>query len=73
VAYQISYRQLDEMMEERGVEVDHSTLNRWVVKYAPLLERQFRARKRPVGASWRLDETPHGGLRVKEFKSLIHA
>jgi len=33
VAYPISYRQLEEMMEERGVEVDHSTLNRWVVKY----------------------------------------
>jgi putative transposase len=57
VAYPISYRQLEEMMDERGVEVDHSTLNRWVVKYVPLLERQFRARKRPVGSSWRMDET----------------
>src|SRR5208283_3074759 len=38
-------------------EVDHSTLNRWVVKYAPELDRQFRSRKRPVGSSWRLDET----------------
>jgi transposase-like protein len=57
VAYPISYRQLEEMMEERGVDVDHSTLNRWVVKYAPELEHQFRSRKRPVGASWRLDET----------------
>ena len=57
VAYPISYRQLEEMMEERGVEVDHSTLNRWVVKYVPLLDQQFRARKRPVGSSWRLDET----------------
>ena len=57
VAYPISYRQLEEMMDERGVEVDHSTLNRWVVKYVPLLEAQFRARKRPVGSSWRLDET----------------
>jgi len=57
VAYPISYRQLEEMLEERGVEVDHSTLNRWVVKYVPLLDQQFRARKRPVGASWRLDET----------------
>ena len=45
VAYPISYRQLEEMMEERGVEVDHSTLNRWVLKYAPLFEREFRARK----------------------------
>jgi transposase-like protein len=57
VAYPISYRQLEEMMEERGVEVDHSTLNRWVVKQTPLLEKQFQARKRAVGSSWRLDET----------------
>ncbi|BGE87876.1 hypothetical protein Ms3S1_p11170 (plasmid) [Methylosinus sp. 3S-1] len=53
----MSYRQLEEMMEERGVDVDHSTLNRWVVKYAPLLEKRFRAGKRTVGSSWRLDET----------------
>src|ERR1700692_2235610 len=57
VAYPISYRQLEEMMQERGVEVDHSTLNRWVFKYIPLLDTQFRARKRPVGSSWRMDET----------------
>ena len=57
VAYPISYRQLEEMMQERGVEVDHSTLNRWVLKYVPLLDEQFRARKRPVGSSWRMDET----------------
>jgi transposase-like protein len=57
VAYPISYRQLEEMMDERGVEVDHSTLNRWVLKYVPLLETQFCARKRSVGSSWRLDET----------------
>ena len=57
VAYPLSYRQIEEMMEERGVEVDHSTLNRWVLKYAPLLEKEFRAHKRPVGRSWRMDET----------------
>jgi putative transposase len=57
VAHPISYRQLEEMREERGVEVDHSTLNRWVVKYAPLLDQPFRNRKRPVGSTWRLDET----------------
>lgn len=39
VPYPISYRQLEEMMEHRGVDVDHSTLNRWVVKYAPSLAR----------------------------------
>ena len=39
VAYPISYRQLEEMMGERGVAVDHSTLNRWVIKYAPEFEK----------------------------------
>jgi putative transposase len=57
VAYPMSYRQLEEMMEERGVEVDHSTLNRWVLKYVQLLDNQFRARKCQVGSSWRMDET----------------
>src|SRR5712691_1740831 len=57
VAYPISYRQLEEMMGERGVAVDHSTLNRWVIKYAPEFEKAFRRRQRPVGKSWRLDET----------------
>jgi putative transposase len=57
VAYPISYRQLEEMMGERGVAVDHCTLNRWVIKYAPEVEKQFRRRQRPVGRSWRMDET----------------
>ena len=57
VAYPISDRQLEEMMEEHDVEVDHATLNRWVLKYVPLLEQEFRARKRPVGPSWGMDET----------------
>jgi putative transposase len=37
VAYPLSYRQLEEMMEERGISVDHSTIHRWVLKYSPLL------------------------------------
>jgi putative transposase len=52
-----SYRQIEEMMGERGVEVDHSTLHRWVLKYALALEKTFLARKRPVGRNWRLDTT----------------
>ena len=44
-------------MGERGVAVDHSTLNRWVIKYAPEFEKVFRRRQRPVGRSWRLEET----------------
>jgi putative transposase len=57
LAYPLSYRQLEEMMQERGISVDHSTINRWVLKYTPRLEQAFRRRKRPVGPSWRLDET----------------
>ena len=57
VAYPVSYRQLEEMMGERGVTVDHSTLNRWVIKYAPEFEKAFRRRQCPVGRSWRMDET----------------
>jgi putative transposase len=57
VAYPISYRQLEEMMEERGVEIDHSSLNRWVLTYAPLLDQAFRTRKARVGGSWRMEET----------------
>jgi putative transposase len=57
VAYPISYRQLEERMRERGVSVDHSTLSRWVIKYAPEFEKHFRRCQHPVGRSWRVDET----------------
>ena len=55
--YSLSYRDIEELMEERGVHVDHSTVQRWVVKYTPLLEAELRRRKKAVGTSWRLDET----------------
>jgi hypothetical protein len=42
-------------MEERGVPVDHATIQRWVVKYSPLLEEAFHRRKRPVWVSWRME------------------
>lgn len=57
VSYSLSLRNLEEMMAERGVEVDHSTVHRWVIKIVPLVEKAFRRRKRPVGRSWRMDET----------------
>ena len=44
-------------MQERGVFVDHSSINRWAVRFLPLLEQAFRKHKRPVGGSWRMDET----------------
>jgi len=56
-AYPLSLRNLDEMMAERGVIVDHATVHRWALKILPVLAVVFRRRKRPVGSSWRVDET----------------
>jgi putative transposase len=57
VAYSLSLRNLEEMMAGRGFEVDHSTVHRWVIKLVPVFEKAFRKHKRPVGKSWRVDET----------------
>ena len=62
VAYPLSTRHVEELMRERGVHVDHATVNRWVIRYSPQLEEAFHRRKRPVGRSWRMDETY---IRVK--------
>lgn len=51
--YAVSYRDLEEILAERGVTVDHATLNRWVVKFAPLIAAQAQARQRPTATSWR--------------------
>ena len=57
VAYPLSLRHLEEMMAERGVAVDHSTIHRWAIKMLPVFAAICRRRKRPVGTSWRMDET----------------
>jgi putative transposase len=53
----LSLRHIEEMMQERGVSVDHATVHRWAMKILPVLAAVFRRRKRPVGTSWRMDET----------------
>lgn len=57
VRYPVSYRDLQEILAERGIAVDHATLNRWVVRYSPLIAAQAQSRKRPTARSWRVDET----------------
>ncbi|MFC7632877.1 IS6 family transposase [Paraburkholderia humisilvae] len=57
VSYAPSLRNLEEMMAERGIGVDHSTVHRWALKLLPVLEKAFGHHKRPVGRSWRVDET----------------
>jgi transposase-like protein len=56
-AYPLSLRHIEEMMQERGVFVDHATVHRWALKMLPVLAAAFRRHQRPVGKSWRMDET----------------
>ncbi|MEB0113691.1 IS6 family transposase [Variovorax sp. RTB1] len=56
-AYPLSLRHIEEIMAERGVVVDHATVHRWAIKILPVLAAVFRRHKRPVGTSWRMDET----------------
>src|ERR1700694_4662686 len=55
--YGLSYRDLEEMMVERGLKVDHTTIYRWVQEYAPELEKRTKAQLKPTNDSWRVDET----------------
>ncbi len=57
VRYPVSYRDLQEILRERGLAVDHATLNRWVIRYSPQIAAQAQIRKRPTANSWRMDET----------------
>jgi IS6 family transposase len=55
--YQLSYRDIEEMMRERGLSVDHVTIFRWVQRYAPEINKRMRPRLKMSGTSYRLDET----------------
>ena len=78
--YGISYRDLEEMMDERGVAVDHVTLYRWVQRYAPELEKRVRWYQGYRSSSWRVDETyvrvggkPVPGRRQARTSDRFHA
>ena len=69
--YALSYRDLEEMMHERGLSLDHSTIYRWVQAYAPELEKRIRPHLRPTNDSYRVDETY---VKIKgEWKYLYRA
>ena len=57
LAYSLSYRDIEELMQERGFSVDHSTINRWIIHYSPRLEAVFQRKKQRPGVRWRMDET----------------
>jgi putative transposase len=56
LAYALSYRDIEKLLLERGLKIDHSTVNRWVIEYAPQLSAYFKTKKKPVGGSWHADE-----------------
>src|ERR1700712_2509782 len=69
--YPLSYRDIEELFLERGLDVDHSTLNRWVLAYAPLIERRLRVFRKPHCGSVRIDKTY---IRVRgEWRYLYRA
>jgi IS6 family transposase len=55
--YQLSYRDVEEMMRERGLDVDHSTVFRWVQRYDPEINKRIRPHLKMSGTSYRVDET----------------
>ncbi|VVS96427.1 IS6 family transposase [Hoeflea sp. EC-HK425] len=57
LAYNLSLRDLEEMMAERGLSVDHSTVHRWIIHFSPKLLECFLRRKRVVTGKWHIDET----------------
>lgn len=57
VSYKLSYRDLVAIMAERNVDVAHSTILRWVQRYVPEFAKHWQRFARPVGTSWRIDET----------------
>ncbi|CDG96236.1 transposase [Xenorhabdus bovienii str. puntauvense] len=71
LAYALSLRNLEEMMAERGIAVDHSTLSRWVHRLVPLLVKRYRRCRPDVGHRWRMDET---SIKIKgQWKYLYRA
>src|SRR2546430_6770656 len=68
ISYRLSYRDLVELMADRGVAVSHTTIMRWVIRYVPEFEKRWNRFARPVGRSWRVDETyipvPRGPRKV---------
>ena len=71
LTYPLSYRNLEEMMKERGLPLVHSTIYRWLIAYSPQFIKKFKPYKKNVDSSWRLDETY---IKIKgEWKYLYRA
>ena len=74
LSYPLSYRHVEELMKDRGVNVDHSTIKRWVIRYAKDLEATFSKKFRKYGSyvSWKMDETylKHKGKDIYLYRAI---
>ncbi len=65
--YSLSFRDVEELLLERGLEADHTTVWRWVQRYGPELEQRLRRHLKPTNRSWRVDET-YSALSSARFR-----
>jgi putative transposase len=62
--FSLSYRDIEEIASIRGTKINHATLQRWVIRFVPLIDQEVRKCKRPVGTSWRMDEPKVGEAKL---------
>jgi len=67
--YPLSYRMLVDMMEERGLNITHTTIMRWVHQYSPIIDERIRKYLKPTNDSWRMDETY---LKIKDKNAYLY-
>ena len=70
--FSLSYRDVEELLAERGLHADHVTVWRWVQRYAPEIEQRLRSRLKQTNDSWRVDESyirVEGNLRLRQLVS----
>jgi transposase-like protein len=70
ITFKLSFRDLVQMMAERGITLSHTTILRWVQQYVPEFEKRWNHYARPVGDSWRVDETYHQSQRTMGLTSI---
>ncbi len=70
LAYNLSLRDLEELIAERGTHIDHSTIHRWVIRFSPMLLERFNRRKHSVTGKWHIDETY---IQVRRWMYLYRA
>jgi transposase-like protein len=58
--FSLSYRDVEELLAERGLRADHVTVWRWVQRYGPEMEQRLRRRLKPTNDSWRVDKSTSG-------------